>query len=254
MSSATSRIVLLTMAAALAASCALVGCGRKEQPQPAAVATLPDRDVAREEASTALTGPQEPAGEAKQREPAAKEPGAAAEPTKPDKPQEAEAAPDKTGKSPPKEKLPNGKPASKVEPKRLVAEKPPAPPPAPNVPEAPEAIKAEEPEGTTVVGKIKLVSNVPDPSTVTYKECVTFIKYEVESVESGDYDGGELIAVFWGMRKSKLQPPARFSAGQRHRLTIQPLSERPELERVMRADDTQDYSLTPYWVVSYAGQ
>jgi hypothetical protein len=122
------------------------------------------------------------------------------------------------------------------------------------VPSAPPEIRAEEPQGTTVVGTIKLVSNVPDPSTVTYKDCVTFIKYQVEDVESGDYDGQELIAVFWGMRESKLQPAAKFSPGQRHRLRIQPLSERPDLQRVMQADDTNDYSLTPYWVVRYSGQ
>ena len=243
MSSPMSRIVLFIVASALAASAVLVSCGRKKQPEPVAVATLPDRDVASDEASTASMGSEESAEEAKQLEPEANEPEAAAEPPKPEDPPDVQAAPDKPEKSPPE-----------AEPQRLVAEEPPAPPPAPKVPEVPAAIKAEEPKGTTVVGKIKLVSNVPDPSTVTYKECVTFVKYEVESVESGDYDGEELIAVFWGMRKSKLQPPARFSSGQRHRLTIQPLAERPELERVMRADDTQDYSLTPYWVVSYAGQ
>lgn len=122
------------------------------------------------------------------------------------------------------------------------------------IPRVPPEPEPEKPQGTTVVGSIKLLSNVPDPSTVTYKSCVTFIKYEVESVETGEYDGDELIAVFWGMRDSKLQPAARFSAGQRHRLTVQPLSERPELQRVMQADDTNDYSLTPYWVVSYSAR
>lgn len=105
-----------------------------------------------------------------------------------------------------------------------------------------------------VVGKITAVSNVPDPSTVPYKDCVTFIKYDVQSVESGDYDGDELLAVFWGMRDAKLQPAAKFSAGDRHRLTIQPFSERQDLARVMQADDTNEFSLTPYWVISYTGR
>lgn len=113
---------------------------------------------------------------------------------------------------------------------------------------------AKKPEGTVVVGKITAVSNVPDPSTVPYKDCVTFIKYDVQSVESGDYDGDELLAVFWGMRDAKLQPAAKFSAGDRHRLTIQPFSERQDLARVMQADDTNEFSLTPYWVISYTGR
>ena len=59
--------------------------------------------------------------------------------------------------------------------------------------------------------------------------------------------------MFWGMRDGKLQPAARFTAGQRQRLTIQPFAERKDLARVMQADDTNDYTLTPYWVVNYAG-
>jgi len=104
-----------------------------------------------------------------------------------------------------------------------------------------------------VLGKIEIVSNVPDPGSVPYDTCVTFIKYQVESVESGGYDAKELLAVFWGMRDGKLKPAARFSVGQRHRLTVEPFSERSELARVMQADDTNEYSLTPYWVTSYAG-
>ncbi len=127
--------------------------------------------------------------------------------------------------------------------------------PAADVDEAPraspEAGVAEKQQGTVVVGKIELVSQVPDPSTVPYKDCVTFIKYRVESVESGEYEGEELLAVFWGMREAKLQPAAGFSVGQRHRLTIEPFSQRRDLARVMQADDTNEYSLTPYWVINY---
>jgi len=86
---------------------------------------------------------------------------------------------------------------------------------------------------------------------VPYADCVTFIKYRVESVESGQYDADELLAVFWGMRDAELQPAARFAAGQRHTLTIQPFSECSDLARVMRADDTNEYALTPYWVTHW---
>ncbi len=102
-----------------------------------------------------------------------------------------------------------------------------------------------------VKGTIQVVSNIPDPSTLPYDTCVTFIKYEVSEVVSGTYEGDELLAVFWGLRQGKLQPAASFRVGQSHRLTIEPFSEHEELARVMQADDTNEYSLRPYWVVSY---
>jgi hypothetical protein len=101
------------------------------------------------------------------------------------------------------------------------------------------------------VARIAVASHVPDPSTVPYKDCVTFVKYEVERVVNGEYGEPELLAVFWGMKDAKLQPAARFAAGQRHRLSIEPFAERSELARVMQADDTNEYSLTPYWVTEW---
>ncbi len=105
-----------------------------------------------------------------------------------------------------------------------------------------------------VTGRITVASHVPAPSEVPYTECLTFIKYTVEEVQSGEYAEGELLAVYWGMRDSKLQPAAKFTPGQRHVLTIEPLSEHPELSRVMQADDTNEYSLTPQWVVKHSGK
>lgn len=126
------------------------------------------------------------------------------------------------------------------------------------VPSAQPSTKPAEPAGpangaaaTVVIGTIVTVSKVPDPATVPYDTCVTFVKYKVNSVVSGSYGEDELLAVFWGMRDGKLEPAARFTTGQSHRLTIEPFSERTELARVMQADDTNEYSLTPYWVVAY---
>jgi len=103
----------------------------------------------------------------------------------------------------------------------------------------------------TVVGETTLVSFVPDPMQVPYTECLTYVKYKVLSVEDGVYDGKELLAVFWGMRDSKLMPAARFKVGERHRLILEPLSEHPELNHIMRADDTDAYDLTPFWAVKF---
>jgi hypothetical protein len=120
--------------------------------------------------------------------------------------------------------------------------------PAASAPAPPEQSRPGA-AGTVVVGRITVASHVPDPSEVPYTECLTFIKYTVEEVQSGEYPESELLAVYWGMRDSKLQPAAKFAPGQRHALTIEPLSAHPELSRVMQADDTNEYALTPQWVV-----
>ena len=95
---------------------------------------------------------------------------------------------------------------------------------------------------------------MPEASEVPYTECLTFIKYDVEQVQSGKYAEDELLAVYWGMRDRKRQPAADFSPGQRHTLTIEPLADHPELSRVMQADDTNEYTLKPQWVVKYTAK
>ncbi len=138
-------------------------------------------------------------------------------------------------------------PAAELKPAAQAASAPaaaPAPKPAP----APASAAAK---GTVVVGKITVVSHVPQPSEVPYTDCLTMIKYDVESVESGSYGEDELLAAFWGMKTAKLQPAAQFKVGQRHRLTIEPLTKHPDLARAMQADDTNEYSLAPQWVVEY---
>jgi len=122
----------------------------------------------------------------------------------------------------------------------------PAEKPAP----APTAPAADE--GTVVIGRISVASHVPEPSEVPYTDCLTMVKYTVESVEGGSYGEKELLAAFWGMRGAKLQPAAKFQVGQRHRLVIEPLANHPDLSRAMQADDTNEYSLTPQWVVRYS--
>ncbi|HJN14087.1 MAG TPA: hypothetical protein QGH10_01285 [Armatimonadota bacterium] len=147
-------------------------------------------------------------------------------------------------------------PSSDIDPRDLVVDPepeltPPTDPVEPAMPTVPDP-EPEKPEGTVVIGTVTVASAVPDPGTVPYKECLTVVKYKVDSVESGDYDGGEVLAVLWGMKENKLKDAASFSPGQKHRLKIQPFSERKDLARIMQADDTNDYSSVQQWVVSYS--
>ncbi|MGI5817121.1 MAG: hypothetical protein ACOX9R_03370 [Armatimonadota bacterium] len=128
----------------------------------------------------------------------------------------------------------------------------PAPRPAEPTGPAPAPAVSAADRGTVVIGRVSIVSNVPEPSSVPYADCLTMIKYTVESVESGSYTGGELLAAYWGMRDAQLQPPAKFRVGQRHRLVIEPLADHPDLSRAMQADDTNEYTLSPQWVLEYS--
>ena len=100
-----------------------------------------------------------------------------------------------------------------------------------------------------VVGTVLLVSNVPDPVTVPYKECLTFVYYQIDEVRKGDLAQTELIAVFWGMRDRRLLPASRFRVGQRYVLYAEPFSNREELTTVMQADDTEAFDLEPQWIL-----
>lgn len=113
----------------------------------------------------------------------------------------------------------------------------------------PEKEKEVKVENLVVTGEVILVSNVPEPSQVAYSDCLTYIKYRVISVENGEYKDNEIIAVFWGMQKSKLMPAAKFQIGEKHKLTLDTLDKHQELSHFMQADDTNDYERTPYWVI-----
>lgn len=251
MATAAHRRMALLVCIALVMA-ALWGCGRKTEEAdmgPPVVADVPGvgESVPPTTEAAEPEAAQPPEESASQESKKPEEPPAEPEKPKPPEPEKKPTAPAPQ----PIEAKPTPAPPT---PKMFNREHPPAKKQPPAAPETPAEAKPEKPQGTAVVGKITLASHVPDPKTVPYKDCLTFIKYQVESVESGDYTGDELIVAFWGMRDSKLQPAARFSPGQRHLLKIQPLSERSDLERVMRADDTNDYSLTPYWVVSYSAK
>lgn len=106
---------------------------------------------------------------------------------------------------------------------------------------------AESDAPLVVEAEVLLASAVPDPAAVPYSECLTYIQYRVLSVEKGEYGEPELLAVHWGMRDGVLLPAARYRPGERHRLELEPFAEHPDLARVMQADDTGEYELTPYF-------
>ncbi|MBI2302552.1 MAG: hypothetical protein HYU66_26910 [Armatimonadetes bacterium] len=185
-------------------------------------------------------------------------PAPVAQPVPPPEPEQAKLA----APAPPPEPKPReeAKAAEPVKPPETKAKEKPAPPATPVATKAKEKPAApakpvtakpkEKPRGLVVLAEVETVSKVPDPGSVPYKDCLTMIKYKVVSVESGTYDGAELLAAHRGMRDGKLTAAAHLKVGERLTLTIEPLDKHPEASRMMSADDTGEYSLTPYLVTA----
>ncbi len=115
----------------------------------------------------------------------------------------------------------------------------------------PEETAEEGNQQITVVAVIERSSRVPSAAQIApYREALTYVRYRVERVISGDYAGDRLLVVHWGMRDARPVPAAQWQAGLRQRLTVDLFGAHPELQRVTAADDADDLTLTPYWALS----
>jgi alginate O-acetyltransferase complex protein AlgJ len=110
---------------------------------------------------------------------------------------------------------------------------------------------AAAPQQLTIEGRVTKTSLVPKPGTAPYKDCLTFIRVHIEKTISGSYEKPDLIAVFRAMKDDRWLPAASYSVGDRLRLTVTPLrlADR-QLQAMQRADDLDDYTLDPYFVVN----
>lgn len=107
--------------------------------------------------------------------------------------------------------------------------------------------KKSDSKNLVVRAEVVATSKVPDPKSVPYKESLVFTKYKIISVQSGQYKEKEILVAQWGMKDKKLLAPARNRVGQVQTLSLEPLSNRSELESVMRNDDTNEFELNPYF-------
>ncbi len=102
----------------------------------------------------------------------------------------------------------------------------------------------------TVVVSIVQTSKVPTPGSAPYKDCLTFVKVKVETVESGQYAKPEMLVAFFAMENDKLRAAANYAVGDRLRLTVIPLAQaEPQIRSLQRADDTDDFTLRPYYAI-----
>jgi hypothetical protein len=114
-------------------------------------------------------------------------------------------------------------------------------------------LKALSSQGTTdgelvLIGRIVKISAVPRPGTAPYKDCVTFIKFEVEHVEAGIYDKPAIIAAFLAMKDNVWLPAANYAISDRFRMKLIPFRKAdPAIRSMQRADDLDDIDLRPYY-------
>jgi hypothetical protein len=111
--------------------------------------------------------------------------------------------------------------------------------------------KVSAPQPLTVEVLVTKTSRVPKPGTAPYKDCLTFIRIHVERVVSGSYEKPDLIGVFLAMKDDTWLPAATYAVGDRLRLTLTPLilADR-QVQSMQRADDLDDFTLDPYFVLS----
>jgi alginate O-acetyltransferase complex protein AlgJ len=101
---------------------------------------------------------------------------------------------------------------------------------------------------------VEATSRVPQPGSMPYKDCLTYVKLRVERVLEGQYADGRLIAVMWGMKDNVLLPAAHYQPGKRLRLHLVPFQQgRLDLRAVRCVDDLDDFEHHPYLVLEEEG-
>jgi hypothetical protein len=138
-------------------------------------------------------------------------------------------------------------PKSKSKSKPKASSSPSASPAANPVAKKPDVAKTASSQNLKVRAEVIATSKMPDPKAVPYKDALVLTKYKVLEVENGKYNQKEILVAQWAMKDKKLQPDARHKVGEVQTLSLEPLSRRPELESVMRSDDTGEYDLEPYF-------
>ena len=99
-------------------------------------------------------------------------------------------------------------------------------------------------------GTLTFLSKPIDPAVAPYSDGLLYAKMTVDKVDSGTYALKEALVVFVAMRDRKLMPGAGHKVGERVKLKVTPMRQAPaEYRSWQRSDDTEDFSLTPLFVL-----
>jgi alginate O-acetyltransferase complex protein AlgJ len=118
---------------------------------------------------------------------------------------------------------------------------------------APQPGKSGAP-ALVVEATIEAVSKVPEPFSVPYPDCLTYVLLRVDRVVEGDYADKQILAVMWAMKKNVSLPPAKYQPGKRLRAKLIPMRDAdPSVRTGQRADDIADFTHRPYFVTEEHG-
>ncbi len=111
-----------------------------------------------------------------------------------------------------------------------------------------------------LAGTVTGVSRVPDPAEAGYKDCLTHVRFRVDTVYSVKSDHSvkaldvsklgetDIIVCMWGFRDGVLEPPAGLRPGNWARLALIPFDQvERQYDSLMRVDDIGDYELPVFW-------
>ena len=100
-----------------------------------------------------------------------------------------------------------------------------------------------------LVGEVVKKSELPDPATAAYPDCLTFLKFKIVK---GEFETSEALVAMWGFKAYKLSEPGSFDVGDKVKLKLVPFSQvEKDLSEIMRVDDTEDYDSKIYWAKSW---
>lgn len=115
--------------------------------------------------------------------------------------------------------------------------------------ELPGAVSVKK-EQIEVVAKVSKVAPVPQFKEIApYKEALSSIQYEVQTVLQGDCRENRLLVVHRVMKDKKHTRAAAYKPGDRHRLKLERFDTHPELEQIFRLEGTDDPDLIPWWAL-----
>jgi len=101
-----------------------------------------------------------------------------------------------------------------------------------------------------LIATIEETSRVPSAAQIApYREAITYIRYRVDQVISGDYTDRRIVVVHWGMKDGQHTPAAGWARGTRQRLIVEDFDAHPELDRITRASGAEDRTRAPYWAL-----
>jgi hypothetical protein len=97
---------------------------------------------------------------------------------------------------------------------------------------------------------IVAVSKVPQPYSVPYPDCLSYMMFRVDRVVMGQYTDSQILAAMWAMKRNVWLPPAKYAPGRKLRVKLIPMRQAEENVRsAQRADDIEDYKHPPYFVI-----